>query len=54
MKTSFVNGEIISYMEMTYEEMINLQRGMNYRIKKDYSIILMSLREGFRYKSSCL
>jgi len=49
MKTSFVNGEIISYMEMTYEERINLQRGMNFRIRQDYSIILMSLRKNAPY-----
>lgn len=42
-------GEIFSYMEMCQYEGKILQRGMNYRIKNDYSIILMSLRENAPY-----
>src|SRR5262249_6610238 len=37
-------GEIISYLEMCFEEGTNLQRGMNFRLNPSYSIILMSLR----------
>lgn len=45
----FEVGEIISYMEMCTEEGVNLQRGMNYRLGKSYSVILMSLRKGAPY-----
>lgn len=34
---------------MCQEEGINLQKGMNFRVKPTYSIILMSLREGAPY-----
>lgn len=42
--------EIMSHAEMTIKEGIPLQRGMNYHIgEKDYSIFLMSVREGSPY-----
>lgn len=43
-------GDIISYTDMTTEEGISLQRGMNYSIaNKNYAIILMSVRENSPY-----
>lgn len=41
---------IISYTEMISQEGMNLQRGMNYRVKPHYSIILMSVRKGAPYQ----
>jgi hypothetical protein len=41
---------IISYAEIIKREDIMLQRGMNFRIKPSYSIILVSVREGAPYK----
>jgi len=41
---------IISYPEMLQREGIMLQRGMNFRVKPTYSIILMSVRKGAPYK----
>lgn len=43
-------GDIISYTDMCSKEGINLQRGMNFRVKNGYSIILMSLRPGSPYE----
>jgi len=40
----FEIGDVIFYMQMCQEESVNLQRGMNYRLKPNYSVILMSLR----------
>lgn len=45
--------EILSYPEMTQREGINLQRGMNFRVRSGtagYSIILMSLRKNAPYQ----
>ena len=42
-------GDIFSYMDMCQKEGTTLQRGMNFRIKRNYSIILMSLRENAPY-----
>jgi hypothetical protein len=42
-------GTIISYREMCDIEGTSLQRGMNYRLKPTYSVILMSLRLGAPY-----
>lgn len=45
-----VNQEdVISYLEMCREEGVNLQRGMNFRLKGGFSVILMSLRPGAPY-----
>lgn len=46
---SFEPGTIISYREMCDVEGASLQRGMNYRLKPSYSVILMSLRPGAPY-----
>ena len=42
-------GDVVSYLEMCAEFGVNLQRGMNYRLKGKESIILMSLRRGAPY-----
>jgi hypothetical protein len=43
-------NEIISYIEMCIREKTSLQRGMNYRIGGNYSVILMSTRKNAPYK----
>jgi len=42
-------GDVISYLEMCAEEKVNLQRGMNYHLRGDISVILMSLRRNAPY-----
>ena len=42
-------GDVISHTEMCLEEMVSLQRGMNFRLKNSSSVILMSLRKGAPY-----
>jgi hypothetical protein len=42
-------GDIISNIEMCQEEGASLQRGMNFRLRGDVSMILMSLRRGAPY-----
>ena len=42
-------GDVISYLDMCREEGVNLQRGMNFRLKGGFSVILMSLRHGAPY-----
>ena len=42
-------GEIISYLDMCRAEGVNLQRGMNFRLRRGLSVILMSLRTGAPY-----
>ena len=42
-------GDIISYLEMCTVEKVNLQRGMNFHLRGNYSVILMSLRQGAPY-----
>lgn len=41
---------IISYADIVKREEVILQKGMNYRLKPRYSIILMSVRKGAPYK----
>jgi hypothetical protein len=43
------SGDVISYIEMCSFEGVNLQRGMNYRLHPDHSVILMSLRPNAPY-----
>jgi hypothetical protein len=43
-------GDIISYLEMCQEEGVNLQKGMNFRLHSEFSVILMSLRTGAPYE----
>jgi len=45
----FNQGDVISYLDMCREEGVNLQRGMNYRLRGGLSVILMSLRPGAPY-----
>src|SRR5690348_12294360 len=42
-------GDIVSYLEMCSALGVNLQRGMNFRLKRTESLILMSLRRGAPY-----
>ena len=42
-------GDIISYHEMCTVEKAHLQRGMNYRLGKSYSVILMSVHKNAPY-----
>lgn len=42
-------GDVISYIQMCQEEEVNLQRGMNFRLRGSHSVILMSLRAGAPY-----
>jgi hypothetical protein len=42
-------GDVISYLEMCTEEGVSLQRGMNYHLRVDISVILMSLRPNAPY-----
>jgi len=42
-------GDVISYLDMCREEGVNLQRGMNFRLKGGFSVILMSIRTGAPY-----
>jgi hypothetical protein len=42
-------GDVISYLEMCQEESAALQRGMNFHLCGDKSVILMSLRKGAPY-----
>ncbi len=48
-KRSIKPGDVISYLEMCTAEGVNLQRGMNFRLKDGDSVILMSLRSGAPY-----
>ncbi|MGB2867059.1 MAG: HNH endonuclease signature motif containing protein [Bacteroidota bacterium] len=41
--------DIISYAHLVAEERVNLQKGMNFGLGKDYSILLMSTRRGAPY-----
>lgn len=42
-------GDVISYLDMCRMEGVNLQRGMNYRLHSNYSVILMSRRPNAPY-----
>src|SRR5215208_4530221 len=43
-------NEVISYLEMCYREGTSLQRGMNFGLGGDHSVILMSLRPNAPYQ----
>lgn len=54
MKSFLINpkfkiDDIISYTELTAAEGMNLQKGMNFLVKPDYSVFLMSIRKGAPY-----
>ena len=42
-------GDIVSYLEMCADFGVNLQRGMNFRLRNETSLILMSVRPGAPY-----
>lgn len=42
-------GDVISYLDMCSELGVNLQRGMNFRLRNNESLILMSIRLGAPY-----
>ena len=42
-------GDVVSYLEMCADFGVNLQRGMNFRLTANESLILMSLRPGAPY-----
>ena len=42
-------NEIISYLEMCNREGVSLQKGMNYGLRGNHSVILMSVRENSPY-----
>lgn len=42
--------EIISYPDMIQREQLSLQKGMNFRVRRGYSILLMSVRKGAPYQ----
>jgi hypothetical protein len=48
-KPTFKIDDIISYVELVSSEGMNLQRGMNFQIKSEYSIFLMSVRKNAPY-----
>ena len=44
-------NKIISYIEMCQKKGVSLQKGMNFQIGKDYSVILMSVRPNSSYRA---
>jgi len=48
-KPTFNVDDIISYAELVAAENANVQKGMNYQIKPEYSIFLMSVRKNAPY-----
>jgi hypothetical protein len=42
-------GDVLSYLDVCREEGVNLQRGMNFRLRGGLSVILMSIRAGAPY-----
>src|SRR5438477_4819621 len=42
-------GDVISHAQMCLIESCSLQRGMNYRLHDDVSVLLMSVRQGSPY-----
>lgn len=47
-------SDVISYLEMCQYEGVNLQRGMNFHLKNNISVILMSLRRNAPYADKIL
>ncbi len=45
-----MRGNIIAYIEMCQNEGTSLQKGMNFRLRGKYSVILMSVRENSPYE----
>lgn len=49
LKPTFKIDDIISYAELVAAENANVQKGMNFKIKPEYSIFLMSIRKNAPY-----
>ncbi len=49
-KISFEVDDIISHSQLSLVEEQTLQKGMNYKVKPDYSVFLMSVRKNAPYK----
>jgi hypothetical protein len=47
-------GDVISHASMCAEEGASLQRGMNFRLRKEFSVLLMSVRPGAPYEDETL
>lgn len=45
-------GDVVSYLEMCSREGASLQRGMNYQLGPDHSVLLMSVQPGAPYDDS--
>lgn len=50
MRDALKSGDVISYFDMCAEEGTSLRRGMNYRLRRRNSVILMSVRPGAPYR----
>ena len=48
-KQNFKIDDIISYTELVSAEGINLQKGMNFNVNSEYSVLLMSIRKNAPY-----
>jgi hypothetical protein len=49
-----MDNEIISYMEMCQREGASLQRGMNYQLNPNHSVILMSVQKNAPYEDQVI
>ena len=45
-----MDNEIITYLDLCHREKAHLQKGMNFKLFENYSVILMSLRENSPYQ----
>ena len=48
-RCGLLDAYVIAYFDMCRQEGVNLQRGMNFRLRGGFSVILMSLRPGAPY-----
>jgi len=46
--------KIISYQELAFNEAMQVQKGMNFNVKKSYSIVLMSTLKNAPYADKLL
>ena len=49
-----MDNEIITYLELCQREKASLQRGMNFKLFENYSVILMSLRKNSPYQDEVI
>ena len=49
-----MDNEIISYMEMCQREGASLQRGMNFQLNPNHSVILMSIQKNAPYEDQVI